>query len=95
MTALGGGAAFAAVEGLSTWDGVYWAVTTMTTVGYGDVTSATDGGRPIAILVMVVGIGLLTMSSELCPSASSPLSFRRLPSPKRKSPRPRPRCLVS
>jgi voltage-gated potassium channel len=61
MTALGGGAAFAAVEGLSAWDGVYWAVTTMTTVGYGDVTPATDGGRLIAIFVMVVGIGFLTM----------------------------------
>jgi voltage-gated potassium channel len=61
MTALGGGAAFAAVEGRSTWDGVYWAVTTMTTVGYGDVTPETNGGRLIAIFVMFVGIGFLTM----------------------------------
>jgi voltage-gated potassium channel len=61
MTALGGGAAFAEVEKLSTWDGVYWAVSTMTTVGYGDISPKTDGGRIIAIFVMLVGIGFLTM----------------------------------
>ena len=61
LTALGGGAAFAEVENRSTWTGVYWAVTTMTTVGYGDVTPKTDWGRAIAIVVMLVGIGFLTL----------------------------------
>jgi voltage-gated potassium channel len=67
MTALGGGAAFAAVERghndavTNTWDGVFWAVTTMTTVGYGDIYPMTDGGRLIAIAVMIVGIGFLSM----------------------------------
>jgi voltage-gated potassium channel len=61
MTALGGGAAFASVEGLSTWDGVYWAIATMTTVGYGDITPATTAGQIIAVFVMIVGIGFLTM----------------------------------
>jgi voltage-gated potassium channel len=49
------------VEKRSTWQGVYWAVTTMMTVGYGDISPKTDGGRIIAIFVMVVGIGFLTM----------------------------------
>lgn len=38
LTALGGGAAFSSVEsGASAWDGVWWAVTTMTVVHEVDV----------------------------------------------------------
>lgn len=63
MTALGGGAAFAYAEGtrLSTWDGVWWAVTTMTTVGYGDIYPETTLGRFIATAVMIVGIGFIAI----------------------------------
>ena len=62
MTVLAGGAAFAAVEQhRTTWDGVWWAVTTMTTVGYGDITPGTNGGRVIAIVVMVVGAAFFTL----------------------------------
>jgi voltage-gated potassium channel len=62
--ALGGGAAYAAVEtdqDLTTWDGVWWAVVTVTTVGYGDTFPATDAGRAIAVVVMLVGIGFLAV----------------------------------
>jgi voltage-gated potassium channel len=64
VTVLGGGAAFAAVEKaqhLSAWDGVWWAITTVTTVGYGDEYPHTTGGRIIAIVVMLVGIGFIAV----------------------------------
>jgi voltage-gated potassium channel len=61
LTALGGGAAFSAVEERSTWDGVWWAVVTMTTVGYGDINPETVEGRVIAIVVMIVGIGFVAL----------------------------------
>ena len=63
VTVLGGGAAFSAAEGrnLSVWDGVWWAMTTMTTVGYGDIYPHTDLGRVIAMAVMLVGIGFIAI----------------------------------
>jgi voltage-gated potassium channel len=61
---LAGGAAFAAIEceqNLSAWDGTYWAITTLTTVGYGDIGARTDAGRVVAITVMLVGIAYVAI----------------------------------
>jgi voltage-gated potassium channel len=63
LIVLGGGAAFAAVEKdqhLSTWEGVWWAINTVTTVGYGPA-PRTVPGRVIAIVVMLVGIGFIAV----------------------------------
>ena len=38
---------------------IWWAVVTTTTVGYGDYTPITPVGRAIAILLMILGIGLI------------------------------------
>lgn len=38
-------------------DGVWWAVVTITTVGYGDKYPLTVGGRTVALAVMLMGIG--------------------------------------
>lgn len=40
-------------------DGLWWAVTTMTTVGYGDVYPATTTGRFVAFSLMLGGVALL------------------------------------
>jgi voltage-gated potassium channel len=63
ITLFAGGAAFSAAEGrhISAWDGIWWAITTMTTVGYGDVSPHTNLGRAIAIVVMLVGIGFVAL----------------------------------
>jgi voltage-gated potassium channel Kch len=41
--------------------GLWWAVQTVTTVGYGDHVPATAAGKLIAALVMLAGIGFLTV----------------------------------
>jgi voltage-gated potassium channel len=52
---LGGG------EGHSVWDGVWLAITTMTTVGYGDLSPHTTAGRLVAVTLMLVGIGFIAL----------------------------------
>jgi voltage-gated potassium channel len=46
-------------------DAVWWAITTMTTVGYGDRFPVTTEGRVIAALLMCAGVGLFGMLSGL------------------------------
>lgn len=43
------------------WDTVYWAIISMTTTGYGDITPSTPGGRVIAAMVVLSGLFLLSI----------------------------------
>jgi len=45
--------------------GVYWAITTMTTVGFGDITPPTDLGRVIASVMMLRGGGTLAVPTGI------------------------------
>ena len=40
-------------------DALWWAIVTVTTVGYGDRYPVTEGGRAVAVILMLVGIGLI------------------------------------
>lgn len=44
---------------------VYWAITTMTTVGFGDITAKTDLGRFIASMMMLLGWGTLAVPTGI------------------------------
>jgi voltage-gated potassium channel len=45
----------------SFWDGIWWAIVTVTTVGYGDVIPKSVAGRIVAMVLMLVGIGFVAV----------------------------------
>lgn len=45
--------------------GMYWAITTMTTVGFGDITPKTELGRTIASVMMLLGWGVLAVPTGI------------------------------
>jgi voltage-gated potassium channel len=44
---------------------MYWAIVTMTTVGYGDIIPQTGVGRALASLLMLVGWGILAVPTGI------------------------------
>jgi voltage-gated potassium channel len=44
---------------------IYWAITTMTTVGFGDITPQTDLGKLIASIMMLMGWGTLAVPTGI------------------------------
>jgi voltage-gated potassium channel len=44
---------------------VYWAIVTLTTVGYGDIAPQTELGRFLAAMVMILGYGILAVPTGI------------------------------
>ncbi len=44
-------------------DCIWWSCETITTVGYGDFIPKTAGGRTVAVMLMVIGVGMISMLS--------------------------------
>jgi voltage-gated potassium channel len=59
-------------------DGLWWAIQTVTTVGYGDLVPTSTTGRLVAALVMLGGIGFLTVITAAITSAFVETARRRI-----------------
>lgn len=49
----------------SYFDALYWATTTLTTVGYGDIYPANDLGRVISMLSALFGVAIIALPSGI------------------------------
>lgn len=46
-------------------DSIYWAIVTITTVGYGDISPVTPTGKLIASLIMLIGYGIIAVPTGI------------------------------
>ena len=60
LIALATGGLFSLYEGHPFLDGLWWTIVTLTTVGYGDLSPVTTGGRVAAVVLMVTSIGVVS-----------------------------------
>ena len=59
---IGGGVVFSRLEDEhSVADGIWWAVVTATSVGYGDLVPASSQGRVLATVLMLLGVGFMAL----------------------------------
>lgn len=62
----------------STGDALWWAATTVTTIGYGDVVPGTSGGRVIAVFVMFASVATVSFTTAVVTATFVAYHQRRL-----------------
>jgi voltage-gated potassium channel len=45
--------------------GIYWAIVTLTTVGYGDISPQTGVGQTLASMIMIMGYGIIAVPTSI------------------------------
>ncbi|MGE9289493.1 MAG: ion transporter [Puniceicoccales bacterium] len=70
--------------------GLWCAIITLTTVGYGDSVPITDGGRLFTSVILVIGLGIVTIPTAILSSALSTLRKQRHANPHDSSAGPKP-----
>ncbi|WP_028115332.1 ion transporter [Ferrimonas senticii] len=55
----------------SIFDALWWSVITLTTVGYGDIYPITAGGRFFTFMMLIIGLGIVSLPAGLIASALS------------------------
>lgn len=58
---------------------VYWAIVTLTTVGYGDIAPVTSLGQFIASIIMVLGYGIIAIPTGIITSEMSKRNQKNIP----------------
>ena len=53
----------------SVFDGLWWAVATLTTVGYGDCYPITVGGKIFTFFILIIGLGIIAVPTGMVASA--------------------------
>ena len=60
---------------------LWWAVTTLTTVGYGDMYPVTAGGKLFTFIVLMVGLGIVAIPTGLFASALTKVRYEEQETP--------------
>ena len=55
----------------SIFDSIWWAVATLTTVGYGDVYPITVGGKIFTTIILLIGLSIVSIPAGIIASALS------------------------
>jgi len=61
----------------SVFDALWWAITSLTTVGYGDMFPITAGGRLFTFAVLMLGLGLVAMPAGIMASSLNAIRRRQ------------------